>query len=138
MSIYYVLRQYVRLCINMYYYYYHISSSLLLLLLLLILLLPPPLPYMLLLLLLLLFSSKCYFIHTHTYFTWYLLWVCAGGIIAICWCWCDYCRASREEMAVAATSPTQIQVGGPGGGQMPMSTDPNITLMEDPDVWRPT
>lgn len=39
-------------------------------------------------------------------------------------------------MAAAATSPTQMQAGS--DGQMPMSTDQNITLMEDPDVWRPT
>ncbi|XP_037825303.1 calcium channel flower [Lucilia sericata] len=45
-------------------------------------------------------------------------------------------KASREEMAAAATSPTQMQPGGEG--QMQMSTDQHITLMEDPDVWRPT
>lgn len=44
-------------------------------------------------------------------------------------------RASREDMAAAATSPTQMP---PIGGQMQMGTDQHITLMEDPDVWRPT
>ncbi|XP_037935915.1 calcium channel flower isoform X2 [Teleopsis dalmanni] len=44
-------------------------------------------------------------------------------------------KASREDMAAAATSPTQMPTNG---GQMQMSTDQHITLMEDPDVWRPT
>ncbi|XP_004531623.1 calcium channel flower isoform X2 [Ceratitis capitata] len=44
-------------------------------------------------------------------------------------------KASREDMAAAATSPTQMP---PDGGQMQMGTDQHITLMEDPDVWRPT
>lgn len=47
-----------------------------------------------------------------------------------------YKRASREDMAAAATSPTQMQPAAEG--QMQMSTDQHITLMEDPDVWRPT
>lgn len=46
-------------------------------------------------------------------------------------------RASREDMAAAASSPTQMQADG-SVGQMQVSTDQNITLMEDPDVWRPT
>lgn len=40
-------------------------------------------------------------------------------------------------MAAAATSPTQM-AGGQAGGQMQMGGDQHITLMEDPDVWRPT
>uniref|UniRef100_A0A1B0FQ37 Calcium channel flower n=1 Tax=Glossina morsitans morsitans TaxID=37546 RepID=A0A1B0FQ37_GLOMM len=44
-------------------------------------------------------------------------------------------KASREDMAAAATSPTQMQAGS--DGQMPMSTDQNITLMEDPDTIGP-
>lgn len=39
-------------------------------------------------------------------------------------------------MAAAATSPTQMQAEG--AGEMQMGTDQHITLMEDPDVWRPT
>lgn len=46
-------------------------------------------------------------------------------------------RASREDMAAAATSPTQM-AGSQAGGQMQMGGDQHITLMEDPDVWRPT
>ncbi|XP_034481939.1 calcium channel flower isoform X2 [Drosophila innubila] len=46
-------------------------------------------------------------------------------------------KASREDMAAAATSPTQMG-GGQAGGQMQMGGDQHITLMEDPDVWRPT
>ncbi|XP_034133842.1 calcium channel flower isoform X2 [Drosophila guanche] len=46
-------------------------------------------------------------------------------------------KASREDMAAAATSPTQM-AGGQAGGQMQMGGDQHITLMEDPDVWRPT
>ncbi|XP_030371937.1 calcium channel flower isoform X2 [Scaptodrosophila lebanonensis] len=46
-------------------------------------------------------------------------------------------KASREDMAAAATSPTQMS-GVNAGGQMPMGADQHITLMEDPDVWRPT
>ncbi|XP_023167724.1 calcium channel flower isoform X2 [Drosophila hydei] len=46
-------------------------------------------------------------------------------------------KASREDMAAAATSPTQMS-GSQTGGQMQMGGDQHITLMEDPDVWRPT
>ncbi|KRK05282.1 uncharacterized protein Dyak_GE29236, partial [Drosophila yakuba] len=46
-------------------------------------------------------------------------------------------KASREDMAAAATSPTQM-AGSQAGGQMQMGGDQHITLMEDPDVWRPT
>lgn len=45
----------------------------------------------------------------------------------------NYNRASREDMAAMASpnamSPTQ---------GLPPTSDHHVTLMEDPDVWRPT
>lgn len=42
-------------------------------------------------------------------------------------------RGTREDMAAVATSPTAMS-GGQGG--IP-TNDQHVTLMEDPDVWRP-
>lgn len=43
-------------------------------------------------------------------------------------------RASREDMAAMA-SPNAMS---PGQGGPPPIADQHTTLMEDPDVWRPT
>jgi hypothetical protein len=47
-------------------------------------------------------------------------------------------RGSREEMAAAAGGGTLSPGAAPGSVGIPMGADPNATLMEDPDVWRPT
>jgi hypothetical protein len=49
------------------------------------------------------------------------------------------CRGTREDMAAAAGGGT-LSPGSvaPGTVGIPMGADPNATLMEDPDVWRPT
>lgn len=43
------------------------------------------------------------------------------------------CRASRQDMAAMASPQTATSPGGLGS-----HGDHHTTLMEDPDVWRPT